>query len=87
MVSLLDINVLIALLDADHADHRRARAWFIQHAGAGWASCSQTQNGCVRIMSQTGYVNPLPLRQVMERLEHATRSALHVFWRVDRQIA
>lgn len=27
MRPLLDVNVLLALLDADHVDHRRARDW------------------------------------------------------------
>lgn len=25
--ALLDVNVVLALLDADHVDHRRARDW------------------------------------------------------------
>lgn len=27
MRALLDVNVLVALLDADHLHHRRAREW------------------------------------------------------------
>lgn len=27
MRALLDVNVLLALLDRDHVDHERARAW------------------------------------------------------------
>ena len=57
MRSLLDVNVLIALLDADHVSHRSARAWFAAHASGGWASSPITQNGCVRIMSHPGYPN------------------------------
>ena len=29
MRALLDVNVLLALLDSDHVDHRRARAWSV----------------------------------------------------------
>lgn len=32
MRSLLDVNVLIALLDADHASHGHAREWFNRSA-------------------------------------------------------
>jgi uncharacterized protein len=32
---LLDVNVLIALLDADHASHVRATTWFAAHARSG----------------------------------------------------
>lgn len=51
MRSLLDVNVLIALLDADHNSHARALAWLKAHAASGWASCPLTQNGCVRVVS------------------------------------
>ena len=47
MRALLDVNVLIALLDADHVSHHEARAWFAAHASLGWASCAITQNGCI----------------------------------------
>ena len=83
MRALLDINVLIALLDSDHASHERAREWFGRNAPRGWASCPITQNGCVRVMAHPGYPNALPVRPVMERLREATRSPYHEFWTDD----
>jgi uncharacterized protein len=83
MRALLDVNVLIALLDSDHSLHVRAMEWFAGHARAGWASCPITQNGCVRIMSHSGYPNALPVRAVIERLAEATASAYHEFWPDD----
>jgi uncharacterized protein len=83
MRALLDINVLIALLDADHVHHARARDWLRAHAADGWASCPLTQNGCVRIMSQPAYPNALPTRAVVERLSRATRHPQHQFWPDD----
>jgi toxin-antitoxin system PIN domain toxin len=83
MRALLDVNVLIALLDADHSLHARATKWFASHGRAGWASCPITQNGCMRIMSHPGYPNALPVRAVMERLTEAGASALHEFWPDD----
>ena len=77
--ALLDVNVLIALLDADHIHHRRASQWLAEHIAAGWASCAITQNGCVRIMSQPGYPNPLPTAQVAARLGEAASTRHHVF--------
>ncbi len=79
MRALLDVNVLIALLDADHSLHPRATEWFTSHARTGWASCPITQNGCVRIMSHPGYPNTLPVRAVVERLAEATTSGLHLY--------
>ena len=83
MRALLDINVLIALLDPDHSLHQRAREWFSRNAATGWTSCPITQNGCVRIMANPGYPNPLPVPAVMERLREATRSPYHEFWADD----
>jgi uncharacterized protein len=83
MRALLDVNVLIALLDADHSLHERAFEWFGVHARGGWASCPISQNGCLRIMSHPGYPNPLPVAAVMERLAAATRSSYHQFFWPD----
>ncbi len=80
--ALLDVNVLIALLDADHLHHERASAWLEASLTAGWASCAITQNGCVRIMSQPAYPGSLPAAQVAQRLRDATSTRHHRF--VDR---
>ena len=83
MRALLDVNVLIALLDADHSLHARATQWFASHARGGWASCPLTQNGCMRIMSHPSYPNALSVRAVMDRLTEASASAFHEFWHDD----
>ncbi len=53
--ALLDVNVLIALVDAAHVDHQTVHAWAAHGLGDGWASCAITQNGFVRIISQPAY--------------------------------
>lgn len=80
MRALLDINVLLALLDADHVDHGRARAWLEAEIRHGWASCAITQNGFVRVISQPRYPSPVPPAQAMARLSRAARGKHHVFW-------
>ena len=80
MRALLDVNVLIALLDSDHASHDLAITWFAKHAREGWASCPITQNGCLRIMSNPGYPNPLPVQAIIERLAAACHQDIHEFW-------
>ncbi len=80
MRALLDVNVLIALLDSDHASHRSAVAWFSDNGARGWASCPITQNGCVRIMSHPGYPNAFSVVEVVERLRAATAHPAHEFW-------
>ena len=83
MRALLDVNVLIALFDPDHVHHARAWRWFERQSQHGWASCPITQNGCVRVMSQPGYPNPLPAASVVQRLTRATSSPEHEFWPDD----
>lgn len=83
MRALLDVNVLIALLDSDHALHDRATAWFAEHGAQGWASCPLTQNGCIRIMSHPNYPNAPSLQTVMARLAAATAEPVHEFWPDD----
>jgi toxin-antitoxin system PIN domain toxin len=83
MRSLLDVNVLIALLDVDHSLHTPAMTWFAEHARQGWASCPITQNGCLRIMSHPAYPNAPPVRTVLDRLAAATATDLHEFWADD----
>lgn len=80
MRALLDINVLLALLDADHVDHQRARDWISGEIQHGWASCALTQNGFVRIISQPRYPSPISPFEAVERLRRATSTEHHEFW-------
>lgn len=55
MRRLLDINVLIALCDPNHVDHRRIAVWFKEIGGKAWVSCPITENGFIRILSSPKY--------------------------------
>jgi toxin-antitoxin system PIN domain toxin len=81
--ALLDINVLLALLDADHVDHGRARAFIEAEISHGWASCAITQNGFVRIISQPRYPSPVSPSVAVERLRRACAGEHHEFWPCD----
>jgi toxin-antitoxin system PIN domain toxin len=83
MRSLLDVNVLIALFDADHTLHESALRWFDANAREGWATCPLTQNGFLRVMAQPGYQNPLPVNAVAARLREAAAHPHHEFWADD----
>ena len=50
-MALLDVNVLVALAWDSHVHHVAARAWFAAHGAKGWATCSTTENGFVRVSS------------------------------------
>ena len=80
MLALYDVNVLLALFDAEHTQHASALAWHDANASLGWATCPITQNGLLRIMSQPAYSHPIPLASVADRLrESATEAAHHRF--------
>ncbi|MFA7242260.1 MAG: TA system VapC family ribonuclease toxin [Sulfuricellaceae bacterium] len=83
MRALLDVNVLIALLDAGHIHHVSATSWLERELQHGWASCPITQNGCVRIMSQPAYPGALPAALIAARLTEAAASPSHEFWPAD----
>lgn len=85
MRSLLGINVLIALLDANHAFHQRAHQWWGANIKSGWASCPLTENGVVRIMSNPGYSQTLRLTamDLINRLKLFSAKTNHEFWPDD----
>jgi len=83
MRALLDVNVLIALLDAAHVHHKVARAWLETHIESGWASCPITQNGCIRILSQPSYPGSQAGAVIATRLAEAADTSWHEFWADD----
>lgn len=88
MISLLDANVLIALIDGDHTHHEGAHNWWAMNIHQGWASCPITENAVIRIMSGSNY--PSALRhtpyEIMERLNIFIEEADHHFWPDDISI-
>ena len=87
LTALLDINVLIALAWPNHVHHSAARAWFEEHRQDGWATCTLTEAGFIRLSCNPSVVRhavtPLDAIAVLERL---TRLASHSFWPLDRSI-
>lgn len=81
--ALLDVNVLLALFDADHVDHQRAHSWLDGQIGHGWTSCPITENGFVRIISQPRYPSPIAPALAIELLAEASRDRHHTFWPCD----
>ncbi len=84
MRALLDINVLLALLDGDHVDHRRAHDWLDEEIEHGWASCAITENGFVRIISQPRYPSPISPAAAIDLLRGARDGSLLDARVVDR---
>jgi toxin-antitoxin system PIN domain toxin len=82
--ALLDVNVLIALFDPDHAQHDAAHAWFGRQRVAGWATCPLTENAVVRILSNPAYgASPTSTLELARRLAAFRDSGHHTFWPDD----
>jgi hypothetical protein len=78
---LLDVNVLVALFDADHVHHEIAHDWFADNRERGWATCPLTENGFVRVLANPAYGSPFPrVPDIVERLRLFTASGGHQFW-------
>lgn len=78
---MLDVNVLVALFDPDHVHHEPAHRWFGGHRGQGWATCTLTENGVVRILSNPSYSGvPESPALLAERLSRFCASGHHTFW-------
>lgn len=83
MTALFDVNMLVALLDAAHVHHSRAKAWLLSQPQPSWASCPITQNGFLRVISQPAYPSPINLSRAASLLSGATESSHHEFWSDD----
>jgi hypothetical protein len=80
--SLLDVNVLIALFDPMHIFHEAAHVWFKRRGGARWATCPITENGFVRVVSNSRYPSGAltPAEAIMRLTGFQSEAAGHIFW-------
>jgi toxin-antitoxin system PIN domain toxin len=87
-VSLLDVNVLLALAWPNHVHHLAAHRWFAENYGTGWATCPLTQLGFVRLAMQPAVVKtPILFGDVMEALARMTAHGAHRFWPLEGGLA
>lgn len=86
MRALYDVNALIALLDRNHSAHPSVASWHITHMEQGWVSCPLTQNGCLRILSQSQYANSVSLEEAFVLLQAAVSTPYHQFLADDVSI-
>ena len=88
MVSLLDINVLIALAWPNHVHHEIALRWFKKSQASGWATCPISQSGFTRVSSNSQL---MPEARSPEEALHLLRRIValpqHTFWNDDIAIA
>lgn len=81
MISLLDVDVLVALFDSAHLHHEAAHGWWRAHRDEGWATCPLTENAFLRVVSHPDYPgNRVTVGDALERLCRFTDAADHHFW-------
>ncbi len=81
MVSLFDVNVLVALFDPSHIHHLTAHDWFAESSEQGWATCPLTENGLIRVLSNPSYPGRrTTVHDAARRLTVFCQSPQHGFW-------
>ena len=81
MVTLLDVNVLIALADAEHKHHQIVANWFVSQRARPWASCPITENGFIRILAQSSYTHFADDIEIIRKILNQIKSSPgHQFW-------
>ena len=79
--ALLDVNLLVALFDADHPHHETSHDWFADNHANGWATCALTQNGLLRILANPRYGATLSRpADLVKALAQFCSSKHHQFW-------
>ena len=87
MSHLPDVNFLVALFDARHPNHQAAHRWFAATGAADWATCTITEAGCVRVLSNPAYPTvSAPPHEVLRRLARFCDSGGHRFRPEDRSL-
>ncbi len=85
---LLDVNVLIALVDAEHARHEQVHSWFGRTGRKAFATCPLTENGLLRIVSHPKYPgSPGAPSVVLDALISLRALPGHAFWPDDISLA
>lgn len=82
--ALLDVNLLVALFDADHVHHELAHDWFADNRAGGWATCPITENGLIRVLTDPAYASTVSTASaIVQRLQAFRASGDHDFWPDD----
>jgi uncharacterized protein len=81
VITLLDVDVLVALFDPAHVHHELAHAWLGKNRRLGWATCPITENAFVRVVSDAAYPGGrCTVAEALDRLQEFADSGDHHFW-------
>lgn len=86
--TLLDSNVLVALIWPAHEAHARVLRWFERNAQRGWSTCPFTEAAAVRLISNPSFSrDALTPEQALSALQTALGENSHRFWPDDISLA
>jgi len=77
---LLDVNLLLALAWPNHPQHAKADAWFERQRHRGWATCTVTQLGFVRVSSHPAVEPHVSTQEAPRKLIEIVETPGHSFW-------
>lgn len=85
--ALLDLNILTALLWPSHEHYEAAHRWFSGRSNAPWATCSLTQLGFVRIVSNPAFSrDALSISAAVALLSENLAHPAHKFWKESIEV-
>ena len=88
MISLLDVNVLLALAGTVHVHHDAAHRWFPATRREGWSTWVHTEMGFIRLSMQPAMVKTtIGFADALKALTNSLSAPGHVFWPLDRTSA
>jgi len=93
MISLLDVNVLLALAWPVHVHHDAAHSnctstWFAANRREGWSTCAHSEMGFIRLSMQPAVVKTtIGFADALKALTNSLSAPGHVFWPLDRTFA
>jgi uncharacterized protein len=81
VITLPDINVLVAIAWPEHTFHDMAISWFESRSDQGWATCPITESGFMRISANASVVgDPVRPDESAALLVELRSVGSHRFW-------
>jgi len=82
--NLLDLNVLIALTEPGHSQHRKAQEWLNSSGKVSWGVCPLTEAGFVRVTTNPAFrPGPRTMEQAIAILQALKGYPGYWYWEID----
>jgi uncharacterized protein len=83
--SLLDVNVLVALVEPGHDHYQKAQEWFNSSSEGYWGVCPLTEAGFLRVTTNPSFrPGPRTLEQAIAILQALRNHPRYWFWEMKK---